>query len=68
MVYRATSGWEVATTDEGGGVKLPEPQPTDVSVSKIPVEKQNATLEFFKLAHPLFFYRTVNEGLQVNCE
>lgn len=54
MVYFATRGLEVPTTEEGGGVKLPEPQPTDVSVSKIPAERHNAALEFFNLAHPSF--------------
>lgn len=54
MLYCATNGLEVATTDEGGGVKLPEPQPTDVRVTKIPAEKQNAALEFFNFAHPSF--------------
>jgi hypothetical protein len=52
MLYCATSGCEVAATAVSGGVKFPDPHPSDARVDIMAADRQTTTSEFFKRASP----------------
>ena len=54
MLYCATSGCEVDETAVSGGVKFPEPQPTDARANRMQADKYIPVRESFKYAFPRF--------------